>query len=104
MAPKKSSTNSSASSSKSVTTYFLQQSPTTGRYYYTDAKWGKTSLDVSGVVVEMDTVINGSTKQNTGHPTSILCPLDFDPSTFDVDVSRTYFDGETLSLTMPARS
>lgn len=103
MAPKKSSTKPGIDK-KSVTTYFLQQSPTTGRYYYTDAKWGKTSLDIKGVVVEMDTVINGSTKQNTGHPTSILCPLDFDPSTFDVDVSRTYFDGETLSLTMPARS
>ena len=103
MAPKKSATKPSIDK-KSVTTYFLQQSPTTGRFYYTDAKWGKTALDVKGVVVEMDTVINGSTKQNTGHPTSIQCPLDFDPSTFDVDVSRTYFDGESLSLTMPARS
>ena len=103
MAPKKSATKPSIDK-KSVTTYFLQQSPTTGRFYYTDAKWGKTALDVKGVVVEMDTVINGSTKQNTGHPTSILCPLDFDTSTFDVDVSRTYFDGESLSLTMPARS
>ena len=103
MAPKKSATKPSIDK-KSVPTYFLQQSPTTGRFYYTDAKWGKTALDVKGVVVEMDTVINGSTKQNTGHPTSILCPLDFDPSTFDVDVSRTYFDGESLSLTMPARS
>ena len=103
MAPKKSATKPSIDK-KSVTTYFLQQSPTTGRFYYTDAKWGKTALDVKGVVVEMDTVINGSTKQNTGHPTSILCPLDFAPSTFDVDVSRTYFDGESLSLTMPARS
>ena len=103
MAPKKSATKPSIDK-KSVTTYFLQQSPTTGRFYYTDAKWGKTALDVKGVVVEMDTVINGSTKQNTGHPTSVLCPLDFDPSTFDVDVSRTYFDGESLSLTMPARS
>ena len=103
MAPKKSATKPSIDK-KSVTTYFLQPSPTTGRFYYTDAKWGKTALDVKGVVVEMDTVINGSTKQNTGHPTSILCPLDFDPSTFDVDVSRTYFDGESLSLTMPARS
>lgn len=86
-------------------TFFLTQSSTTLRYYYTPALWSKTQLRLSDKVsVPANAVINGSQgKLPATCPTAILMELDFDPDSYDIDVSRMSWNGTQL-VPMPSGS
>jgi len=101
--PSKSKPNQVAKATGSIT-YFLTQSSTTLRYYYTPALWSKTQLRISDTVsVPANAVINGSQgKLPADCPTAILMELDFDPDSFDIDISRMAWSKGTGLVPMPS--